>query len=421
MKLQISRKVPEGWCIIATLFLITFLSTHERTRDIIFLISLFVVGLLLLVFHKCDFLYPGKEILWFYGLIAWQGIGLVVNHNVQVSGVLYLGWIYTFFLALYVGNLLIKRNKILEDYQNFFIAYIILNFILSRLKNVDIFFWHGGFNGIEGRHTVGTVMMFAIPVFAEKAKNRRGIFLIWISAAVSFIFYANATTSIFFALAVLILCIIPSKIFQWILKNWLILFFCFFFAFCGYLFCFEKIITSVFNDMFQQIVGKDLSFTGRSNLWFYALEIIKKRLFAGYGYQGAWYDQELLNISMENLGYRMNGGHAHSSYLQLLTDGGLIGLVLLMVMLFYIWKSYIRGNREVPRFEAIWFLVISFGSYIYTGLLGRGFYAYVFVYLLLRAINFKKQNHKKIVYVLKNIIHEKCNYDKLMRIKICWK
>lgn len=397
MKLQISRKAPEGWVVIVSLFLITFLSTHERTRDIIFLISLFVVGLLLLVFHKGDFLYPGKEILWFYGLIAWQGIGLVVNHNVRVSGVLYLGWIYTFFFALYVGDLLIKRNKTLEDYHGFFVVYIIFNFILSRMKNIGGFFWNGGFNGLEGRHTVGAVMMFAIPVFAERTKNRRWFFLIWICAASAFVFYTNATTSILFMLAELLLCIIPSKRFQWILRYWHILFIGFFLVFCGYLVWYERIITSIFNDMFQKIVGKDLSFTGRSNLWFYALKIIKKKPLAGYGYQGAWYDSELLKISMENMGYHMNGGHAHSSYLQLLTDGGCISLALLVIILFFIWKSYIRENERVPRFEAIWFLVISFGNYIYSGLFSRGFYSYVFIYLFLRAINFSKRKQKQIL------------------------
>lgn len=77
-------------------------------------------------------------------------------------------------------------------------------------------------------------------------------------------------------------------------------------------------------------VGKDITFTGRSELWFYLIEMIQKRLWLGYGYGGFWRGWEGDSYYVWTA-ISWHPKYAHNGYLQLGIDLGLLGLSVFII------------------------------------------------------------------------------------------
>jgi O-antigen ligase len=90
-------------------------------------------------------------------------------------------------------------------------------------------------------------------------------------------------------------------------------------------------IGSVASDAIYAVVDKlmsDPTFTGRNDIWEFALDHIKQRPIFGFGYQAFWGTSELVNswIWTESWGYRASD--AHNGYLNIAVMTGLVGLAL---------------------------------------------------------------------------------------------
>lgn len=96
-----------------------------------------------------------------------------------------------------------------------------------------------------------------------------------------------------------------------------------------------------------RVLGRDSTFTGRTNLWALVLSAITKRPLLGYGYGAFWsgMKNEALNIYIMS-GWTPMG--AHNGYLELLLGVGILGvpcLLYLMVRSFRMAKDYIRSHE----------------------------------------------------------------------------
>jgi O-antigen ligase len=96
-------------------------------------------------------------------------------------------------------------------------------------------------------------------------------------------------------------------------------------------------IGSVEFDAVNALVAKytsDPSFTGRDEIWRFALDHIAQRPVVGFGYQAFWGTSELLNTwnYLESWGYRASD--AHNGYLNIAVMTGLIGLAISMAWIF---------------------------------------------------------------------------------------
>jgi len=91
--------------------------------------------------------------------------------------------------------------------------------------------------------------------------------------------------------------------------------------------------------------GKDLTLTGRSELWPLVIEMIERRPWFGYGYGGFW---QGINSAAGEVwrAYGWAAPHSHNGFLDLSLDLGLITLGLFLFELFAILLlSVIRINR----------------------------------------------------------------------------
>ncbi|MBV8826137.1 MAG: O-antigen ligase family protein [Bradyrhizobiaceae bacterium] len=90
-------------------------------------------------------------------------------------------------------------------------------------------------------------------------------------------------------------------------------------------------IGSVASDAIYAVVEKlisDPTFTGRNDIWEFALDHIAQRPLVGFGYQAFWGTSELVNswTWTESWGYRASD--AHNGYVNIAVMTGLVGLAL---------------------------------------------------------------------------------------------
>ncbi len=81
-----------------------------------------------------------------------------------------------------------------------------------------------------------------------------------------------------------------------------------------------------------EAAGKDVSFTGRSDLWSYIIIEIQKHPFTGAGYQGFWVvDSPEVLMLYEVFVWLPN--QAHNGYLDMINEVGLIGFGIFVLMI----------------------------------------------------------------------------------------
>ncbi len=81
------------------------------------------------------------------------------------------------------------------------------------------------------------------------------------------------------------------------------------------------------------IVSGDATFTGRTELWDFALAYIGERPIQGYGYQSFWDIGSAGPASKMPDGFLQRAPHAHNGYLDLLLQGGIIAMALFTILL----------------------------------------------------------------------------------------
>ena len=133
--------------------------------------------------------------------------------------------------------------------------------------------------------------------------------------------------------------------------------------------------------------GKDPSLTGRTDLWLAVLDLIKQRPLLGWGYMATWVptDPQIAAIS-EKFGYRVPA--AHSAYLDVTFQLGLVGLGLLLTIIAIAWQRA-RACCRRGVLPLGWFsLVFIVGALLFSiseSDLSRNFSTY---WLILNVFNF---------------------------------
>ncbi len=108
------------------------------------------------------------------------------------------------------------------------------------------------------------------------------------------------------------------------------------------------------------ITGKDLTFTGRTELWALMRERISHHPYLGGGFGAYWVGELPSSPSYEFIA-RLNfyPGQAHNGYLDVINDLGLLGGVLLVgYLIAFLWQSL--RLRELDRNQGTLYLALIF-------------------------------------------------------------
>ncbi|MDN5003626.1 O-antigen ligase family protein [Bradyrhizobium sp. GCM10027634] len=112
----------------------------------------------------------------------------------------------------------------------------------------------------------------------------------------------------------------------------------------------------------------DPTFTGRSDIWEFALAAVAEKPMTGHGYAAFW-DDVTERQTAKGSEWAVTAAHSHNSYLDLAVTIGLPGLLL--VVLIFVWaplrnfqetQAHNRSNALGKLFLTIWLFGLYFGT-----------------------------------------------------------
>jgi len=111
-------------------------------------------------------------------------------------------------------------------------------------------------------------------------------------------------------------------------------------------------IGNALNDLSLSIFNKNL-FSGRIEVWEQIFHKIMEKPFLGYG------------VGVDARMFTEQRLTAHNFYLQVLLENGVVGLIIMLLVLFGIWKLL---NRNLESFAARWSACFMLGLLVYENL-----------------------------------------------------
>jgi exopolysaccharide production protein ExoQ len=220
--------------------------------------------------------------------------------------------------------------------------------------------WRGVYthkNGL-GASMVSSTMAFIILAFQYPRQQ----WLAWIGVILSLVLLVlSRSTAALINVTLIISAITVLKIVRWRYRSLIIA------IMSLVLFLEITVILLVGNaETIADVLGKDLTLTGRTVLWSAVWEMIQKQPWLGYGY-GAFWDVRSAGSQAAQIwlatGWKMN--HPHNGFLALWLDIGLVGLVLFLLIFiqgFYRSLVLVRLDHNAAPFlpvVTLFFLVIS--------------------------------------------------------------
>jgi O-antigen ligase len=147
------------------------------------------------------------------------------------------------------------------------------------------------------------------------------------------------------------------------------------------------VVITVLLPWLVNLYGKDLTFTNRTDIWSATVDAINDRPIAGYGWNGAWVDVMTEPTITLNREIGFEAGHAHNAVLEMLLEGGVIGLALYLTFFGSVgaaaWRA-LRTHPDIARWVILFIVaqvvvglseVTLFQGWILTLVLMRGILA----------------------------------------------
>jgi exopolysaccharide production protein ExoQ len=151
---------------------------------------------------------------------------------------------------------------------------------------------------------------------------------------------------------------------------------------------------SHYTDAVLDLLGKDRSLTGRTQIWEAVRAAILRRPLLGYGFDAFW--QGLQGESMRILvAVGWDVPHSHNGYLEALLGFGMVGGALVLLFIIRLGRDallYVRANRTMaglwPSAFLIFYLVHSFAE---AGLIKRDGLTYLVVVVLSTSLSMERR------------------------------
>lgn len=201
--------------------------------------------------------------------------------------------------------------------------------VVMGSRALDEGFWLGFF---AQKNALGMNMLIGCMVFlmlARRPKANRKLHLAFAALCVDLIFLSGSATCelILFVLIAMRTC--QAFLERWIVSTWRRVLLSALLA--------GSFVTALFSnwDAVLSVLGRSEDLTGRLGLWAGLIWMAGNKPLLGYGYGGFWIlggpaqqVWDLLRVNPVDLEY------AHNGYLQMLMDGGLVGVFLMLALLF---------------------------------------------------------------------------------------
>ena len=245
-------------------------------------------------------------------------------------------------------EMLIKCNlkKFLINLSCILGIFIIINFLTVIIfpgghSGRNIYFL--GLDNSSGLMVILSVVFITLTAYLYKGKQTLTSILIVVIACVTYLMTKAATPIIGCVIFVFFLFFIykkknAMKVFNY--RVYLMVTIIFFVLFI------ILRMQNLFSYILVDLLGKDLTFNGRTLIWDYAIELFKKNPLLGTG-------MEVYETRLQVKGMY----HAHNTYLNILMEGGVLGFVIYITILLVEGKQLVKNNVINS--------IISVGFFIY--------------------------------------------------------
>ncbi len=115
------------------------------------------------------------------------------------------------------------------------------------------------------------------------------------------------------------------------------------------------VATQAILPLIASAVGKDLTFTGRTEIWSAVIRQIAKRPWQGFGLDGVWKNPSIAPTNEIYTDVKFSVANAHNGILDVMLQLGIVGATFLVVFTVQLWR---RGIRLVRQFDPIGMLII---------------------------------------------------------------
>ena len=216
------------------------------------------------------------------------------------------------------------------------------------------------------KNTLGGFMIVGVAAAASALRLRivsRLVGYVVLAAAITLLIMANSTTSMLVAALMLGAFIMLS------LKERLSFrLFAALVALSTSMLIFGIMLLIANIDEFFLLVGRDATLTGRDVIWSYTLSMIQERPFVGYGYAAFWENEPILHYVAETLQWSIT--HAHSGYLEMWLELGIVGLGLMIVFIIgIVFRAIFRPLPDHARsFILPFFIAMIVNDFVETHL-----------------------------------------------------
>ncbi len=192
------------------------------------------------------------------------------------------------------------------------------------------------------KNYLGQIALFSLIfwIFATTVPNFRKKVFAYVFVGLSFIVYIGARSTTCFMTGIFLLFLITIILFGKILgppsvNRFFLL--SAFFSICTIFFSVIFLAPDILGSFFD-LFGKDMTFTGRTDLWDRIFNISKEHLLLGCGFGGFWImDSPHLTPLFKEFPWFPNT--AHMGYLDILNETGIIGVILLALMIIVYFKN----------------------------------------------------------------------------------
>jgi O-antigen ligase len=133
------------------------------------------------------------------------------------------------------------------------------------------------------------------------------------------------------------------------------------------------------------LYGKDLTFTNRTDIWSASVDAIGDSPWIGYGWNGVWIEPNVEPTVSINREIGFEAGHAHNAVIEMLLQGGIIGLTLYLVFFGSVALAAWRGLRTHPDI-AKWALLILTCQIVVGISEVTLFHGWIFMLVLIRGV-----------------------------------
>ena len=162
-----------------------------------------------------------------------------------------------------------------------------------------------------------------------------------------------------------------------------------------FLFAFVTVVAPEVLATFVGLFGKDLTFTGRIDLWARVFDLTQDRLLLGWGLGGFWVMDSIHLIPIFNE-FVWIPNQAHQGYLDILNQTGLVGfsLLLLMAVSFVLKLSYLE-KRQIWKWFFLGILFYNFQESLFFRPRHISHFMFIFAYLAFYTDLYKESTMNK--------------------------